>query len=341
MAKELVLAVAGSGKTRLLIDRLNNENKFLIVTYTNNNSNDLKSRIYEKYGHIPENVRLYTYFSFLNQFCFKPFLNDRTRARGINFENPPDYTRFTRGQSHYLDGNKKLYLNRLSKLVDKGCIEDVCLRLAKYYDSLLVDEVQDFGGHDLNFLCSLGKANIDILLVGDFYQHTFDTSRDGRVNSQIYKNIEKYISKLSKAGYEPNRSILSKSHRCSPAVCEFIRENLGVQIESNRKDTTRIHFVSDKVQANHIFADKNIVKLFYNNHNKYPCYSENWGKSKGQDHYGDVCVVLNKSSYAALKKGTMATLAHETKAKLYVACTRARGDLFFISNVFFDEFFGE
>ena len=39
------------------------------------------------------------------------------------------------------------------------------------------------GGRDFNFLEAIMEANINMLFVGDFYQHTFDTSRDGATNS--------------------------------------------------------------------------------------------------------------------------------------------------------------
>lgn len=54
----------------------------------------------------------------------------------------------------------------------------ICTRLARYFDELLVDEVQDFAGHDFNFLLELCAADVSVVLAGDFYQHTFDTSRN-------------------------------------------------------------------------------------------------------------------------------------------------------------------
>ena len=34
-------------------------------------------------------------------------------------------------------------------------LPDICDRLERYYDELLVDEVQDFAGNDFNFLLAL------------------------------------------------------------------------------------------------------------------------------------------------------------------------------------------
>ena len=63
-------------------------------------------------------------------------------------------------------------------------------RLEKYFDEFIVDEIQDIAGRDFSFLEQLMTANISMLFVGDFYQHTYDTSRDGNAN-KIYLIIFK------------------------------------------------------------------------------------------------------------------------------------------------------
>lgn len=80
------------------------------------------------------------------------------------------------------------------------------------------------------------------------------------------------------------------------------------------------------------------MKLFYQESQRYGCYSENWRKSKGQDQHTDVCVVLNPNSYKSMNDGTLSELAPATKSKLYVACTRARGSLFFVPDVFIKKY---
>ena len=47
--KRLILAVAGSGKTRLIIEKLNTEKRFLILTYTNNNYELIRRRVLNKF----------------------------------------------------------------------------------------------------------------------------------------------------------------------------------------------------------------------------------------------------------------------------------------------------
>lgn len=56
----------------------------------------------------------------------------------------------------------------------------------------------------------------------------------------------------------------------------------------------------------------------------------NWGDTKGEDCYQDVCVLLNKTTMQAYKKDTLSKLAVSTRNKLYVAITRAKGNVYLI-----------
>ena len=78
------------------------------------------------------------------------------------------------------------------------------------------------------------------------------------------------------------------------------------------------------------FRCNETVKLFYQDHIKYPCLSENWGKSKGQDHFNDVCVMLNATVMKHYKKSDFSSLAISSRNKLYEAFTRANNNIFLI-----------
>jgi hypothetical protein len=45
-------------------------------------------------------------------------------------------------------------------LTARGLLPDIRTRLARYYDELFIDEVQDFAGHDFNFLLELCRAEV-------------------------------------------------------------------------------------------------------------------------------------------------------------------------------------
>lgn len=341
MDNRVILAVAGSGKTSRIKDSLQSSGRSLVVTYTENNYKNLHSRIAAEYGCIPDRIRLYTYFSFLYTFCLRPFLGDKLRVRGINWNEPPDFTRKLErtDERYYLDKGQRLYYSRMAKLLSvKGLVPDVNRRLSKYFDSFFVDEVQDFAGHDFNFLCDLASADVRTMLVGDFFQHTFDTSRDGNVNMNLHKDLATYKSKLKGQGYNIDDTTLSKSYRCSPTVCNFVSQEIGIAIESHRDDETKVEYVDSEERADHLFHQSDIVKLFYQSHHKYPCFSNNWGASKGIDSYGSVCVVLNNKTDEHYKNGQLALLPSMTKNKLYVACTRSRADLYFVPEKYYRKY---
>lgn len=335
MDKRIVFAVAGSGKTRSIIELIGEDSRCLIVTYTENNAAELKSRVIRKLGSIPRGVRIYTYFTFLYSFCFRPLCGYEARSRGINFEFPLSM-RVQRSkknsQEHYMDSNRRLYASRLAKyLIEYNVDKEVIDRLERFFDFVCIDEVQDFAANDFNLLCNLAGANVNMLLVGDFYQHTFDTSRDGATQKNLHKSFEKYCQQIEKAGYMLDLTALSHSHRCSPDVCTFVTNNLGIDIQSHRTDSVQVRLVSDDQEIEKIFHDHSVVKLYYQRCDLYPGNSENWGNTKGLDHFTDVCVVLNPGTMKHFDAKSLDKLPAMTLNKLYVACTRAKGDLFFIS----------
>lgn len=337
MDKDLILAVAGSGKTSYIIDKLDLEKRHLLITYTINNVHNLRTRIIKKWGYFPQNIRLFSYYHFLYAFCYKPYLHKKISAKGVNFK--PNGERFARNLARYIDSGNRLYSNRISKFFEfENILSNIENRLSKYFDQILIDEIQDFAGHDFNFLKTLVKAETHITFVGDFYQHTFDTSRDGNVNGNIHDDYLDYQNRLVSMGLQSDTTRLIKSYRCSPTICNFISKNFNIKIESYCDDETKIRFVENGNEADTIFMNDNIVKIFYQEHYKYDCYSRNWGGCKGEDQYRNVCVVLNATSLEKYRKNQLVELPQQSKNKLYVAITRTRGDLFFVSDKLYKKY---
>ncbi len=334
MDKKLILAVAGSGKTTHIVKALNLSARSLILTYTQNNFESLRRKILDEFGFFPDNIDLNTYFGFLYAFCFKPFLWLELKAKGVLWKTPPAWTMKIKRTDlrYYFDANNRLYHNRIAKLLQSQNVLDlVRQRLEKYYDNLFIDEVQDFAGHDFDFLEGIAKSRLSMAFVGDFYQHTFDTSRDGPVNRSLHADYGAYILRFRHMGLALDDLTLNRSWRCSPALCSFVSRNLGIQMCSHRSDETKITTVNTEDEGCRILECGRIIKLFYQQHYRYACRSRNWGDSKGSDHYTDVCVVLNKGTFDKFRSNTIRELKPQTRNKLYVACSRARNDLFFMS----------
>jgi|TARA_R110001606_G_scaffold11354_2_gene49034 DNA helicase-2/ATP-dependent DNA helicase PcrA len=334
MDKRVIFAVAGAGKTSTIIDSINEDSRCLIVTYTDNNTEQLKNRIISKFGGIPSRVRVYSYFTFLYSFCYRPICGYKVKTKGINFDYPlPASARFAKKDKleHYLDSNRRLFANRIAKLlVDFDVIPEVTERIEQFFDHVFIDEVQDFAGNDFNFLCELGKLNTNVLLVGDFYQHTFKTSIDQNIQKNLHNSFDEYCAKLKKSGFTIDLDSLSHSYRCSPSVCSFVEDNLGIKIGSHKDNEVQVRRLDCPDEIAEVYLDDSVIKLFFQTSNTYTGNVENWGKTKGLDHYNDVCVALNPTSYKAFMQGKLSSLAPLTRNKLYVACTRANGNLYFV-----------
>jgi DNA helicase II / ATP-dependent DNA helicase PcrA len=333
MDKTLILAVAGSGKTTFIRDQLELESRHLIVTYTRENIKNLRNGIIEKFGYFPENIKLFSFFAFLYSFCYKPFRAKIDNPKGLYWDFPPEFTRWKpeNNRLHFFSEDRRIYHNRLSKyLIRKDLLEKINSRIEKYFDYFHIDEIQDFAGYDFDMLMSLAKTNVNLNWVGDFYQHTYDTSRDGNRNTTLHDNFENYKNQFMNVGLEIDEKSLLKSWRCSKAISDFISTQLGIAIESHKEKNSEILFIVAQDEIDKIVKDNTIIKLFLKNHRKYNCYSNNWGKLKGANHLNNVCVILNKTTYKQYEKSKLMDLTPQTKNKLYVACSRANGNLIFI-----------
>tara|TARA_R100000935_G_scaffold58912_1_gene99685 strand:- start:46728 stop:47759 length:1032 start_codon:yes stop_codon:yes gene_type:complete len=340
MDKRLILAVAGSGKTTHILNQLDEENRHLIVTYTRENIRNLKNGIERKFNYFPENIKLYSFFEFLYSFCYKPFRARLDEPNGICWDNPnPKRRILEKYRAHFFTGDGRIYSNRLSKFMLRlGLEEAIIKRIEKYFDVFHIDEVQDFGGYDFDFLMRFSALNLRLNWVGDFFQHTYDTSRDANKNRSLHSSFDGYLNRFSEVGITIDQDSLLRSRRCPKVVTDFITDHLGIAIETHKDEIAIVQFIDDPSRVEEIALDKTIIKLFYRNHNKYHCYSSNWGKLKGADHLQDVCIVLNGKSLDLYKRGQLRESAALTRNKLYVACSRANGNLFLVPENLMEKF---
>lgn len=327
-----MLAVAGAGKTTYLVNRLNEDERFLIVTYTINNVANLRLKIIRRFGYFPSNITLLSYYAFLYHFCFTPFLKRAVRPTGIYWQQPdPRTLKMKRNNpAFYMTKDRGLYHNRIAKLCHDHCLLFIKQRIEKYFDHFFFDEVQDLAGHDFDFIHDVFPLNMDTLLVGDFYQHTFDTSVDGNLHSALYEDYANYHKIWNNVTID--HATLSQSFRCSKQVCNFVQDNIGISIESLSSEESHVIVVDEPEKADAILRDDRILKLVLQENYKYAFNAMNWGASKGLDDFKDVCVVLYKKAQEHFKNHTLAQLPPSSRNKLYVACTRAHRHLYIVSD---------
>ncbi|WP_071602055.1 UvrD-helicase domain-containing protein [Megasphaera sp. BL7] len=203
----------------------------------------------------------------------------------------------------------------------------------EFYEAIYVDEFQDFREKDFEIIKMMVLNVENILLVGDYYQHSVSGKNNtGMPFKDGKKSIsyEQFISELASCGFEVDSHSLNKSRRCSAEVCTFIREKLGIKIFSKDIHQGKIIEVpEDRVKE--IISNDDIVKLVYSNAKSYNCFCKNWSYSKG-DTYDSICVVLTEKSNNIFKENWNNNLSESSRNKLYVALTRSSGDVYIMSS---------
>ena len=336
--KRLIHAVAGSGKTTKIIESIDPQKRNLILTYTETNQNTIRAKLIDKFSYIPESTFIFGVFEFLYSFCLVPYLGKR--PKGINF----DYETQGKIDNNSIDTTGRIIQNQLSKSLMRGELiykknnipfdNSYLERIDKFFDCIYVDECQDFESDDFDWLLSLSNLNAEVSLLGDFYQKTFSTSRRGNKGKGVHSNFDNWIKVISDSGFEIDLSSLSKSYRCPKIVCDFIVEKLSIEISSQleEKYSAQITLIDSQDKIESIMTDDNVMKLFYQKSYDYDCKSQNWGDSKGSE-YENVCVVLNPTTYKLFAADRLNELSSQTKSKFYVACTRTRGNLYFVKQL--------
>lgn len=347
MAGEVILAVAGSGKTTAIGEVIDESQKNLVVTYTNKNVENLTKAISNSHGRIPSGTQVMTFSRFVFYWMIRPFQKEIAvkfgvpffESKGIDITNPPENDYKNPGNGYYKVDNinhykskttNKFFNNRMSDLYKKQSGEfkkNVRGYLDKYVDNIYIDEFQDFSESDFDLLINLTKCKkVNIRMFGDYFQ-SLVTKSDYRHAKRPYKNTNYVDFKklLRKEKINIDESSLHGSWRVHVKTCDYIKENLAIDIGSNSSSKLGVETISTREEAREILNDKRVMKLFYNRASKgYSTYlpSNRWGYSKG-DTYTGVCIVLTQNAWEALvlHKQITAQMQHT----IYVALTRSQG----------------
>lgn len=345
MGNRLIIAAAGSGKTTLLVQESLKlrDSKILITTFTDENEKEIRKKFVEINKCVPSNVTVQTWFSFLLQHGVKPYqaciYDGQISGLFLVSGQSVAYTQENDFKKHYLTSDSKIYSDKIAKCVckcDDASKGAVIKRLSKIYTHIFVDEVQDLAGFDLVVLEKLFASNIEILLVGDPRQGTYSTNNAAK-NKQYKKSaiIVFFESQAKKNQINIDEQSLSINHRCTSKVCDFSNK---LYPDMSATTSGNNHLV-EHLGVFFIRADD--VGEYLNNFRPvqlrdrvtvvtHPQYqSINFGKSKGLS-FDRVLIYPTQPIIDWILKGK--ELAQTSKAKLYVAITRARYSVGIIYN---------
>lgn len=351
---KLIIAAAGSGKTRHLVNEaLGKEGSVLILTYTLSNEDVIKRRLIKHAACIPRNVTVQTWFSFLLQHGVRPYQGSLHNSlfekdiKGMLLVNQQSAFRF-QGRTgpvywgeadldkHYFSKEHKIYSDKIAKFSVKCCARSngaVIERIERIYDHILIDEVQDLAGYDLELLKLLFMSKVAVLLVGDPRQVTYLTHierkyskyRNGMIRdfvcNELGKNIRCSIDEVT----------LGASHRCNQSICKYssllypdLPETTPCSCCTNTDIEHQGLFLIKPSQVDEYVRTYNPVQLRWdrkvNVHSDYKVM--NFGEAKGET--SDRVLIYPTKDMIEWVSDNSVKLSDSARAKFYVALTRAR-----------------
>lgn len=359
MDKRVILAVAGAGKTYYICHAINPEKKNLILAFTNENIHNIKKELCDAHRCVPALTTVMTFDSFVYRYLICPyeptiaehFSCSNFVSRGICTIDPPKqiiqnkYGKMVPNSryiskdrlEHYVTQQKQYYCSTLSELViqikkgQESLAKRATTSINQFFDQVMIDEFQDFREYDYELIMTMAKYLDNILLVGDYYQHSVSATNN---SGKPFKNKKKlvayneFIEDLKSKGFTVDVQTLVKSRRCSIEICEYVRQKLNINIESYGENTGSVIWVDDI--AKKIIDNPEIIKLLYKDASSYTFYAMNWSYSKG-DTVDCACVILtDKFEKLSDKDFSIKDVSAITKNKLYVALTRSKGNLYLI-----------
>jgi ATP-dependent DNA helicase UvrD/PcrA len=310
-----------------------------LLTYTNNNIDELEKRFYELNATVPALVEIWSWYTFLLREMARPYqrslFNDRIdgifwiEGRSSTFA---DATKIDR---YYFHESKKIYSDKLARFVwecNWASGGAVIKRLEQRFDRLYIDEIQDMAGWDIEVIELLLNSKIHVTLVGDHRQATFKTNNAAKNNGYGGIKIIEKFREWEKAGlctltYE------AETHRCNQLIANvadafFPKEPKTKSLNKKATGHDGVFVIpSEDVAA---YVDKYGPQVLRLNV-KTDCHgypAMNFGESKGLT-FERVLIFPHKLGQKWLSTGKL-TYVENSVAKMYVGVSRAQYSVAFV-----------
>ncbi len=337
----IFVASAGSGKTTFIIDDAccAPESRSAMITYTINNTQEIKDKTYNKIGFIPQNLTISTWYAFLLHHFIRPYQNCLYAPRIARIC-------FVEGQSargskesavarHYFWKPGNIYSDKVSKFACRVIAETNSLPLRRFeqiFDRLYIDESQDLRAYDLELVELLMKSSVQVTLVGDHRQATYSTNNAMKSNKYAGAKIIDKFEEWRKEGL-CTVEFQSHSYRCTQAICEFADKFYpGLPRTVSKNMTTTDHdgvFAVLNCQASAYISRFLPQVLRYSRATKNVLGTPiNFGAAKGME-FERILIFPHKKLEKFLATGRIEDAGADI-GKIYVAITRARQSTAFV-----------
>lgn len=340
-ASRIVISAAGGGKTTRVVEQAlaHDQGTTALITYTRNNVREIQLKAYERARAIPSHVEVISWYSFLLRELARPYRSTMhpRRIDGIHWiegKSVPYIAESKTGPHYFLDGSR-IYSDKLAKFIcecDRRSGGAIISRLKQRFSHIIIDEIQDMAGYDLDLLELILKSGIPATFVGDHRQATFATNNSAKNKAFGGPAIIKKFELWKKAGlatidYERH------THRCNQAIADLgdsFFPNEPTTISKNEKLTGHdgIFLVAKADVAEYVDRFSPQVLRYSAKTKCDPHKAMNFGESKGLT-FERTLIYPHGLAQSWLASGKISHV-EKSATKMYVAATRARYSVAFV-----------
>jgi DNA helicase II / ATP-dependent DNA helicase PcrA len=338
----VLIAAAGSRKTTYLVETALalEDRRVLMTTYTLYNTAQIKRMLTEKAGCIPPAVSVLSWYTFLLQEGVRPYQRAITggfRVRSIDFIGRPSrYATKARRGPYYFNSRGDLYRDRVAACVlaaDEATGGAVLKRLVAVYDHVMVDEMQDLNGYDIELVDRLLDMDIAVTCAGDPRQGTFTTNRGSKNKQFKGDGIMNWLKRPERRAKLEIKT-WNDCHRCTQSICDFadaLYPDLPHTISMNHisPEHNGVFKITRAEVAAYVTKVAPTVLRYDKTSDTEGLPAINFGAAKGQT-FDHVLIFPTKRFQGYLKSGDLS--AAGSLPKHYVAITRARFSVAVVTN---------
>lgn len=367
MNNQVVFAAAGHGKTYSLCSQakiaIDNANKHvLLISYTNEGVRSLENEYRKQNGGVlDDRVIFKSWYSTLLPEFIKPYqcslkLKEKRYKQEFpvtlpeNFVNsiafydteaPPKWYNQTHVQ-YYVNKRGDVVPDRTSHLAwlcNEHSSGKVIRRIQEIYSHIFIDELQDYAGWDLEVITLLFKSKIPITCVGDYKQATYRTNNSLKNKQYRDEKVRAYFLMLEAQGLCVT-SYANTTRRFNQEICDFINTIHGdadSMVEPDPNNQQEMPVENSGVYMINVDSLREYCEYYhpiilrYDKKAKvgfqHDCDVFNYGGSKGAT-YERVVIIPVSTTLPFIERQVKIT-SNQTRAKFYVACTRAKHSVVF------------
>ncbi len=237
--------------------------------------------------------------------------------------------------AHYFLDGRRIYSDKIAKFIcecDSRSGGAIMRRLKQRFSHIIIDEIQDMAGYDLELLELMLKSGIPVTFVGDHRQATFATNNAAKNKAFGGPAIIKKFELWKKAG------LVTIEYECHTHRCNQTIANLGDSFFPTEPKTISRNDVLTGHDGVFLVANATVdeyVKRFSPQVLRYSAKSNcdphealNFGESKGLT-FERVLIYPHGLARSWLASGKIHHV-EKSAAKMYVAVTRARYSVAFV-----------